>query len=232
MARPPSELALFFSAERGHTCPNLTLSSETGTGLRQHVAADTNVRAPLNRHAPLKQRAGEGRPFTLIFLACAGLCCLLLPGCGFNASIYGLRPVSPPARLGGMFNGQLVYPEVDFMRPTFEWQPFVSPKALFPGCSGLTNIAYDLRIWNVRNDSPAELAYEARSLPASRHQLPHPLEPDTCYFWSVRARFQINGEDRLTDWSRSLQPHNPSQRADLPSPIPAPNYFRFVTSGY
>jgi hypothetical protein len=171
----------------------------------------------------------------MILVACGGFCWFLLTGCSYTASIYGLRPVSPPVKMGAMFssdNGRLVYPVMDFVSPRFEWQPFVPPESLSGAFASPTNITYDLRIWKIHNDSPADLVYERKALPAPQHKLQHPLEPGTRYFWSVRARFEIQGETRLADWSRSLHPYNLQHLADIPSPIPAANYFRFITSGY
>ncbi len=156
-----------------------------------------------------------------IRLALAVMACgLLLMGCSFNASVYGLRPISPPVRLGAMFssyNGQLVYPVVDFGRPSLHWETFTPPVAIPGNSTSPTNITYQLRVWKVRNGSPGELVYEREGLPMPTHTLQKPLEPDTRYFWSVRARFELNGESRLTDWSRALQPYSPLIRADLPS---------------
>jgi hypothetical protein len=126
-------------------------------------------------------------------------------------------------------NSELVYPVISFVRPSFQWEAFTPPAFI---SSSPTNITYDFRIWKVRNGSPGELIYESKGLPRPVHEMQKPLEPDTRYFWSVRARFKLDGEDRLADWSRALQPHKPWIRSDLPSPIPAANYFRFITCGY
>lgn len=184
---------------------------------------------PTSAH-PSTSRRPVGR-----LLAWAAVAGLLLAGCSHKASVYGLRPLSPPVRIGGMFSGansELIYPVIDFARPSFQWEPFTPPASIPGSPSGPTNISYDLRIWKVRNGSLGELVYERKSLPMPAHELQKPLEPDTRYFWSVRARFELDGENRLADWSRALQPYNPWIRSDLPSPIPAANYFRFITCGY
>lgn len=66
-------------------------------------------------------------------------------------------------------------------------------------------------------------------MPTPKHKLERRLKPGTPYFWSVRARFQIGGETRLTDWSRTIYPYRPFDKADRGGEIPASNYFRFVT---
>ncbi len=162
-------------------------------------------------------------------------CLIGLAGCSYKASVYGLRPLYPPVRMGAMFsgqNGQLEYPVVDFTHVALKWQAFAALPTEVGQPSGPTNITYDLRIWEAHNGSPGKVVYERRALPVPQHELERPLTPNTRYFWSVRARFEINGETRLGDWSRSLHPYSPVQRADLPGEIPYANYFRFVTSDY
>ena len=164
----------------------------------------------------------------------AALCLLLLPGCAYNASIHGLRPVSPPQRMGAMMsdsNPGLEYPVVASSRPVLEWEAFVPPQGPTANNTAPRHITYDLRIWETSQGSPAYLVYERIALPSPIHQVEHRLRYGTRYFWSVRARFEINGETRLTDWSRSLHPYRPFASADRPGEIPASNYFRFATPG-
>jgi hypothetical protein len=167
--------------------------------------------------------------------ASAAFWLMLLTGCSYNASIHGLRPISPPVRMGAVFSGsnaQLEYAVVTYLCPVFKWEPFVPPPGATSNTALPTNITYDLRIWEVRGDSPGDLVFETKALPAPQHKLERPLKPATRYFWSVRARFEIGGETRLTDWSRSLHPYRLLERADRPGEIPPANYFRFVTSGF
>ena len=193
------------------------------------MSSSVTIPTPTSAHRSKSRRQAVR---LVVWAAAVGL---LLAGCSYKASVYGLRPVSPPLRIGGMFsgsNGELAYPALSFERPRFQWEAF-TPPAPIPGSPGSpTNITYDLRIWKVRNGSPGELVYECKGLPSPAHELPKPIEPQTRYFWSVRARFELDGESRLADWSRALQPHSPWTRSDLPSPIPAANYFRFITCGY
>ncbi len=162
------------------------------------------------------------------------LLALAAAGCSYNASIYGLRPIEPPPRIGAMFsaaNGRLEYTPVANRHPTLRWDYFMPPPAVPGSAAAPENVGYDLRVWEVRNGGPGDLVYERKGLPAPEHRVETLLKPETRYFWSVRARFEINGEARLTDWSRSKQPYRAFQRADLPGEIPFENYFRFITPG-
>jgi hypothetical protein len=47
------------------------------------------------------------------------------------------------------------------------------------------------------------------------HTLETPLEPSSLYFWTVRARFELGGQVKVTDWGVSRVPH--------------PSYYRFKT---
>ena len=82
---------------------------------------------------------------------------------------------------------------VDSLTPTLDW-PAVSPP------SEPSRVTYELRVWRVEEGYPMELAYVRDGLPEPRHTLTAPLQPATEYAWSSRARLEIDGRVRLTDW--------------------------------
>jgi len=96
------------------------------------------------------------------------------------------------------------FPVIAKPTPTLEWEPF--PRAIdqriryAPLLNTVSNIRYDLRIWKVVSGAPPQQVYERRGLAAPIHTLDQPLEAGTRYFWSVRARFDVNGKVRATHW--------------------------------
>jgi hypothetical protein len=76
-------------------------------------------------------------------------------------------------------------------QPTFSWEPFSD-----------TRVTYELRIWRAGRWGPDSIVYNRAGIEGAEHELEVPLAPSTPYYWSVRARFQKDGETRLTDWSR------------------------------
>ncbi len=96
------------------------------------------------------------------------------------------------------------FPVIATRTPTLEWEPF--PRTIdqhtryAPLLSTVSNIRYDLRIWKVVSDTPPQLVYERRALTVPTHTLDQPLESGTRYFWSIRARFDVNGKIRATRW--------------------------------
>lgn len=96
------------------------------------------------------------------------------------------------------------FPVIATRTPTLEWESFprvIDQRAKYePLLSTVSNIRYDLRIWKVVSDTPPQLVYERRALTAPTHMLDQPLESGTRYFWSVRARFNVNGKTRATRW--------------------------------
>ncbi len=68
------------------------------------------------------------------------------------------------------------------------------------------------------------MVYSRQGLPEPGHKIEAPLEPVTEYFWSVRARFELDGQTRVTPWSAAL-----GDPAEGPLQLPRPSYFRFKT---
>ena len=96
------------------------------------------------------------------------------------------------------------FPVIATRMPTLDWEAF--PRVIdqhtryAPLLNTVSNIRYDLRIWKVISDTPPQLVYERRALTVPTHTLDQPLESGTRYFWSIRARFDVNGKTRATRW--------------------------------
>ncbi|MFQ5658186.1 MAG: hypothetical protein ACE5G5_11635 [Candidatus Methylomirabilales bacterium] len=114
------------------------------------------------------------------------------------------------------------------MQPTFRWESFPRPQDYEADKVGLLrriqNVTYDLKIWRAEDDYPVEEVYSREGLPEPLHKIEEPLEPSTKYLWSIRARFEIEGHFRVTEWGIWV-----SYRAQRLPRVPNPFYYRFKT---
>lgn len=121
---------------------------------------------------------------------------------------FGLAPIYPPTRgaltgdrwIGAWFE----WYAVENMRPHFRWEAF--PRASDLAAAGeemarIENVSYDLVVAREENMSPAEIIYRREGLPRPEHQIEISLRPEARYFWTVRARFQLDGRSRVTEWA-------------------------------
>src|SRR5262245_38177476 len=143
-------------------------------------------------------------------------------GCAKPHPAEGLRPLPLVMEKDPMTR------EVESLQPSFQWEPFprkTDLKADKTGTLGLAqNVTYDLRIWGAEGSIPgvcrpwlprygsegtgggpcvfpAELVYARVGLPHPFHTVESFLSPSTIYLWTVRARFQLDGQPRVTEWS-------------------------------
>ncbi len=131
---------------------------------------------------------------------------------------YVLAPITPPAPevyldfrsitkkakhvqgFGGMH-----FVDVDSLTPDFSWEAFPRPFDMPVGENSFTNITYDIRIyassvWTLAPE-PTTLLQEVTGLVEPRYSVATPLQPCKHYFWTVRARFNLNGIRRVTEWA-------------------------------
>lgn len=103
----------------------------------------------------------------------------------------------------------------DTLQPTLRWTPFPSEivrQELDPAVlRKIGNVTYDLRVWDEDIDQGNDawyqrwrnrLIYERTGLAAPQHTLEVPLAPASRYYWSVRARFVVDGRSMATRWMR------------------------------
>jgi hypothetical protein len=67
--------------------------------------------------------------------------------------------------------------------------------------------AYDYKYsWDheCQDTNPGELVLSEKGLLNPQYIAETPLEPDSYYFWSVRAHFTLDGKRRATEWSEQL----------------------------
>ena len=134
---------------------------------------------------------------------------LSLTACSIKSQTYGLKPLYPENRMssGAFGRSVILFTEVDSLQPLLRWEPFPpsEDKELYGKefSESITNISYDIRIWLSYNDSPGLIIYSETGLPEPQFELQKPLLYCSKYFWSIRARFEIEGKTRVTDWSIS-----------------------------
>jgi hypothetical protein len=127
---------------------------------------------------------------------------------GWLAPAFGLAPIYPATRgtltgdpiLGNYFE----WTTVDTLRPTLRWQGFPRETDITaaPADMGrVKDVRYDLIVAREQNLAPAQVVYRREGLPDTMHTIEISLSPAARYFWVVRARFKLDGRERLTEWS-------------------------------
>ncbi|NLH16863.1 MAG: hypothetical protein GX455_09810 [Phycisphaerae bacterium] len=121
--------------------------------------------------------------------------------------VFGLAPIRPV----------LKEPKVNFFsrevallgnvvgrEPILQWQRFPretdfqkSPEEM----GRVSNVRYDLMIALLRDSGVNEVVYRRDGLPECKHQVEIELKPNLRYAWTVRARFELDGRQRVTEWS-------------------------------
>ena len=176
------------------------------------------------------------------------LCGIMLALTSCAIPVSGFRPIDPPVTrsFGLTPQDMIAWPTVDSLRPTLRWQAFpgehqqyvssqVEPFVGFPA-HAIRDVTYELRIWTVISQRPADLVYEVNGLTQPFHAVAQDLKPSSSYYWSVRARFLLYGDPRVSDWSVTQLPCPPPYGSECArgvvkrtGQIPPLNYYRFRT---
>jgi hypothetical protein len=126
---------------------------------------------------------------------------------GWLSAAFGLAPLYPRTNWqlsSDSFPGRsLEWSQVASTRPTLRWQSFPRPgdRASAPeDMTRLSNVRYDLVIAEERYLAPARIVYRSEGLRQPSHTLITSLRSRHRYFWSVRARFTLDGRERVTEW--------------------------------
>ena len=140
---------------------------------------------------------------------------------------------NPLSHQGSGYN--LLYTKIDSLQPFFRWESFPRPRdqktANDSIISQISDVTYDLKIWEAKKKIPELLICNRSDLIHPHYNLEFPLKPDTKYFWAFRARYKLNGKPQATRWAFSRHPqdivskYNPC-KTDF---IPYANYYRFIT---
>lgn len=162
-----------------------------------------------------------------------------------SAPTFGLKPIYPE-NICSRRDCEIFFTEVDSLRPVLRWEAFPSEgirrSSEAEAINKISHITYDINVWLSENDYPSSLIYSRRGLPEPQHEMEELLLPCAKYFWTVRARFLVDGKERVSEWGISAWPwfwQEPKAyghiKADTGneivrrSPIvPHPNSYRFM----
>ena len=149
---------------------------------------------------------------------------LFLSGCTMSPWWVGpLKPIEPPATLKVIpFARQKVvgFQPVSSLQPILRWEPYKlftpSNEERGPQPILISNVTYEIRIfqrtegysitwaYGKNTGNPGLLIYHRNDLVQPFHKLEKPLESDVEYFWTIRARFVLEDQIRVTEWSEQL----------------------------
>lgn len=129
----------------------------------------------------------------------------------------GLRPLSPRKT-------------VDTPHPFLHWEAFPRSEDRARDTLGvlahIRDVRYDLRL-AAENDFGLVERVDGLSVP--EYRVPRALEPEAAYRWTVRARFVLDGRERVTPWGRPTAGFGCSDETLLPVNEPNQCSYRFDT---
>lgn len=142
------------------------------------------------------------------------------------AVYLGLRPVQPPTlgtshrkRLNGL--PRYEFPRFAAPRPTLRWEAF---EPAGPDADRVRNVTYEIRIARAEDGLPEKEVYRREGLTEPQHTVRGGIAPGHDYFWTVRARFEVDGQPRVTEWGGI----HPLSR--VAAEVPGVHSYRFRTS--
>jgi hypothetical protein len=127
-----------------------------------------------------------------------------------RGEVCGLRPIAPRSkfRFGPFESGSS---SVESLTPRLVWESFPRREDAAEDAANVlahvSDVRYDLRIWKGEHGGPGDVVYERTGLVlaardgAVEHAVEAPLSADGSYLWSVRARFKLDGKERVTRWA-------------------------------
>jgi hypothetical protein len=126
---------------------------------------------------------------------------------GLLAASFGLAPIEPKTR-GQLTGDRVIGPRfewtlVDTLQPTLRWEAFprdAERTAAPADMARVENVTYDLVLARETNLAPTGEVYRRQGLPRPEHRLEVALQPGARYFWTVRARFTLDGATRVIGW--------------------------------
>jgi hypothetical protein len=127
----------------------------------------------------------------------------VLESCFFCGEFPFSRPHSTENRLG--------FVEVNSVQPILRWERFPRDYDLIDTEGRdhqITDVRYDLRVFDKAEMAkerkflvPAQLVYGVRDITKAYHKIETGLNMCGEYFWTVRARFKLDGRVRVTEWA-------------------------------
>jgi len=127
-----------------------------------------------------------------------------------RGNVCGVLPLAGPDAPTRVGTGGQPPVKVDGLTPSLAWTPRPAPSPAAdagppPGVPD-ADLRYDLRIFEELDWGPGALVYERDGLAGTEHRVERALKPATLYFWTVRARYAIDGAPRATRWSATAEP--------------------------
>lgn len=140
--------------------------------------------------------------------------------------LHVLNPIHPEPRRGGLDLREIVSRKyikgwagfdvvpVNGLQPTFRWEALPRPIDL-PGSEGdprhFSDVTYEMSVFravvkrtdSVRTYVAGPLVYARNGLTEPWHRIEAPLQACVRYAWTVRARFKLDGQPRVTEWTVS-----------------------------
>lgn len=145
---------------------------------------------------------------------------------GFPIATFGLAPLEPalslpPFEPASARKGPIDYAKtVSSRKPLLRWERFpraADRKADPDTMKRVRNVSYDLRIGALTKDAVINTVYERQGLPSPEYRIQIALLPATRYFWIVRARFELDGRQWVTEWSSVWKDGGDHQEPPFPS---------------
>ena len=107
--------------------------------------------------------------------------------------------------------GSLEFVKVGSVQPTLRWESFPREHDLIDADGQphhISDVSYELRVFDIGLPPsasivviPAQLIYEARDISDPYHKIESGLDACKYYFWTVRARFKLDGRLRVIEWA-------------------------------
>lgn len=119
---------------------------------------------------------------------------------------YILRPIYPHASNARKQPYIIDYPVMTKPFITFQWESF--PRLwdmLDSDITEISDVSYDFRLYS----EGMSMFYERTGLKEPSHSLEISLSPCGKYSWSVRARFKLRGQPRVSEWSGAYNKYSP-----------------------
>ena len=95
---------------------------------------------------------------------------------------------------------------IDSLQPTLRWQSFprdVDRTAAPAVMERVSDVRYDVLITEAIGLAPGPVVVAAGGIATNSYRLEVQLKPGRKYFWTVRARFELDGRQRVTEWATS-----------------------------
>jgi hypothetical protein len=146
---------------------------------------------------------------------------------------FGLQAEHPPtygkltpAAAGLVDLSFLIWRKVDSAQPELRWETFPRQRDLEAAPAEMArvkNVAYDVVVAREHDMAAAEVVYRRERIASNAHTLETALQSARRYLWSVRARFELDGHQYVTEWARIsydgsniVSPHRGSYRFATP----------------